>query len=65
MAAVTIPARVDERPGAVRVLHPAWVAFIRYCTDLKHCEIGRLSIQDGLPVLAEVTKEKVKFLRQP
>ncbi len=65
MIAVTIPARVEERPGSVRVLHPAWVAFIRYCTELKHGEIGRLSIQDGLPVLAEVTKEKVKFLRQP
>ena len=65
MTAVVTPAKADERPGTVRVLHPAWVAFIRYCTELKHGEIGRLSIQDGLPVLAEVTKEKVKFLKQP
>ncbi len=42
-------------------LHPAWRAFIRYCHDLSHGEIERLSIQDGLPVLAETTKKKVKF----
>ena len=42
-------------------LPPAWRLFIRFCTDLKHGEIERLSIQDGLPVLAEVTKKKVKF----
>jgi hypothetical protein len=42
-------------------LAPAWYEFIRFCTDLKHGEIERLSIQDGLPVLAEVTKKKVKF----
>jgi len=28
---------------------------------LQHGEIERLKIQDGLPVLAEVTKKKVKF----
>ena len=66
MITVAMDARTDgERPASARALHPAWVAFIRYCTELKHGEIGRLSIQDGLPVLAEVTKEKVKFLRQP
>lgn len=42
-------------------LSPAWRAFIRYCRDLRHGEIERLSIQDGVPVLAEVTKRKVKF----
>jgi hypothetical protein len=42
-------------------LPPAWLEFIRYCRDLRHGEIERLSIQDGLPVLAEVTKKKVKF----
>jgi hypothetical protein len=43
------------------VLHPAWRAFVRYCGELQHGEIERLKIQDGLPVLAEVTKKKVKF----
>jgi len=42
-------------------LHPLWRAFVRYCGELQHGEIERLKIQDGLPVLAEVTKKKVKF----
>jgi hypothetical protein len=42
-------------------LHPAWLAFLKYCGELQHGEIERLKIQDGLPVLAEVTKKKVKF----
>ena len=42
-------------------LHPAWRAFIRYCAELKHGEIELLKIQEGLPVLAEVTRQKVKF----
>lgn len=42
-------------------LHPAWQAFIRHCAELEHGEIERLKIQDGLPVLAEVTRKKVKF----
>lgn len=41
----------------------AWRIFIDFCRDLQHGEIERLSIQDGLPVLAEVTKKKVKFTR--
>ena len=43
------------------LLPPAWREFIRYCRELRHGEIERLSIQDGLPVLAEITKKKVKF----
>ena len=46
-----------------RLLHPAWREFIRFCRDLKHGEVERLSIQDGLPVLAETTRKKVKFMR--
>jgi hypothetical protein len=42
-------------------LPPAWREFIRFCRELKHGEIERLSIQDGVPVLAEVTRRKVKF----
>lgn len=42
-------------------LHPAWRAFVRYCAELQHGEIELLKIQDGLPVLAEVVKKKVKF----
>jgi hypothetical protein len=42
-------------------LPPAWREFIRYCRELRHGEIERLSIQDGLPVLAEMTRKKIKF----
>jgi hypothetical protein len=42
-------------------VHPAWLAFIRFCRELRHGEIDQLKIQDGLPLLAEVTKKKVKF----
>ena len=38
-----------------------WREFIRFCRELKHGEIERLSIQDGMPVLAEVIKKKIKF----
>ena len=44
-------------------LHPAWQAFIRFCEELGHGELDRLLIEDGLPVLAEVTKQKVKFIK--
>jgi hypothetical protein len=50
--------------AAERDLHPAWREFIRYCTELRHGEVEKLSIQDGLPVLAETTRKKVKFTRE-
>jgi hypothetical protein len=51
----------DDNGSTQQFLHPAWTAFVRYCQDLRHGEIECLKIQDGLPVLAEVTKKKVKF----
>jgi hypothetical protein len=54
------PAGDLSRGGDVR-LSPAWREFIRFCKDLRHGEIERLSIQDGIPVLAEITKRKIKF----
>ena len=51
--------RLTDRP----MLHPAWRTFLSFCQELQHGEIERLKIQDGLPVLAEVTKKKVKFAR--
>ena len=44
--------------GAV---HPAWSRLMRYCAELRHGEIEKLKIQDGLPVIAEVTIRKSKF----
>ena len=58
-----IPLPLNSAEGE-HPLPPAWCEFIRYCRDLGHGEIERLSIQDGLPVLAEVTKKKVKFRRE-
>ena len=49
--------------GRDKGLHPAWQEFIRYCRELRHGEIERLSIQDGVPVLAEQVKKKVRFTR--
>jgi hypothetical protein len=49
----------DER--GQHSLHPAWRAFMRYCAQLQHGDIERLSIQDGVPVFAELTTKKVKF----
>jgi hypothetical protein len=46
---------------ADKPLHPAWRAFVLYCAELQHGEIELLKIQDGLPVLAEITRKKVKF----
>jgi len=53
-----------EGVGAVRSgasIHPAWLEFVRFCEKLRHGDIERLKIQDGLPVLAELTTKKVKF----
>ena len=44
-----------------QLVHPAWLSFVRFCEEMGHGEIERLKIQDGLPVLAEVTSKKVKF----
>ena len=42
-------------------LHPAWQAFVRYCQQMGHGEIEKLKIQDGIPVLVEVSRHKIKF----
>ena len=54
------PAVINVEEPAVPI-HPSWRAFITFCRELGHGEIERLSIQDGIPVLAETTKKKVKF----
>ena len=46
---------------ALDPLHPAWLGFIRYCQQVGHGELERVKIQDGLPVVAEVTTRKVRF----
>ena len=53
--------RDAPRHANERVVHPAWLRLIRFCSELGHGEIARLKIQDGLPVIADVTTRKVKF----
>jgi hypothetical protein len=56
--------RMDQRQTTpvMGALHPAWIAFIRHCRDLGFGEISQLKIQDGVPVMAEETTRKVKFV---
>jgi hypothetical protein len=55
--------RIGQKGQAAEFrLHPAWLAFIRHCRELGFGEISQLKIQDGLPVMAEETKKKVKFI---
>jgi hypothetical protein len=42
-------------------VHPAWERLMRYCAELRHGEIEKLKIQDGLPMTAEVITRKIKF----
>lgn len=50
---------VEARTNAP--VHPAWQRLMRYCAELGHGEIEKLKIQDGLPMVAEVTTRRVKF----
>jgi hypothetical protein len=52
---------IGSRGSSREPIHPAWRSFIRYCAELQNGEIELLKIQDGLPVLAEVVKKKIKF----
>ncbi len=54
----------DPRTSGLRVrgeLHPAWARLMQFCAELGHGEIEKLKIQDGVPVIADVVREKVKF----
>lgn len=55
--------KIVEGQGAKSIasLHPAWMQLIRYCANLGHGEIEKLKIQDGVPIIADVVREKVKF----
>ncbi len=54
--------QVTQAPCAAKEeLNGAWLVFIHYCRQLGYGEIERLRIQDGVPVMAEVTTKKVKF----
>jgi hypothetical protein len=42
-------------------LHPAWVTLIRHCQQMGYGEIERLKIQDGIPVMAEKSIQRLKL----
>jgi hypothetical protein len=54
---------LENRMSGARVgsVHPAWQRLMQYCEELGHGEIEKLKIQDGVPVIADVVREKVKF----
>ena len=56
--------RLDEplRESRLIRIHPVWYSFIKYCETMKYGEIDKLKIQDGLPMLAEEVKKKIKFV---
>jgi len=51
----------DSSQGKLIHVHPIWYLFMKYCETIKNGEIERLKIQDGLPMLAEEVKKKIKF----
>jgi len=50
---------VNGKP--VQLISEEWVRLIRFCQQLGHGEIEKLKIQDGVPVIADIVHEKVKF----
>jgi hypothetical protein len=59
---VVIYERKNEHNGkVVQLISEEWARLIRFCQELGHGEIEKLKIQDGVPVIADVVREKVKF----
>ncbi|MEK7449472.1 MAG: hypothetical protein AAB019_08310 [Planctomycetota bacterium] len=44
-----------------REISSSWLKFIRYCEKIRFGELQKIQIQDGLPVSAEKSTEKIKF----
>lgn len=54
--------RKNEASGkAVPLISEEWARLIRFCQQLGYGEIEKLKIQDGVPVIADIVREKVKF----
>ena len=57
----------NAKPGPVVVLpaggiHPAWFRLIELCREMGHGELEKIKIQDGVPTVAEIVKERVKLI---
>jgi hypothetical protein len=53
--------KTDSNGKPVQQISEPWARLIRFCQQLGHGEIEKLKIQDGVPVIADVVREKVKF----
>ena len=54
--------RKSEPSGkVVQRISEEWLRLIQFCQQLGHGEIEKLKIQDGVPVIADVVHEKIKF----
>jgi ribosomal protein S12 methylthiotransferase accessory factor YcaO len=54
--------RNDEHNGkVVQLISEEWARLIQFCQKLGYGEIEKLKIHDGVPVIADVVREKVKF----
>lgn len=51
----------EHREREVQGIPEPWARLIRFCKELGHGEIEKLKIQDGMPVIADLVREKVKF----
>jgi len=51
----------EDSKKVVQLISEEWARLIRFCQQLGHGEIEKLKIQDGVPVMADVVREKVKF----
>ena len=50
-----------QEPTLLDTLHPAWAELITYCRELQFGELEKLKIQNGVPMMAELTTRKVRF----
>lgn len=58
---VVIECKNEHNGKVMQMISQEWSRLIRFCQELGHGEIEKLKIQDGVPVIADVVREKVKF----
>ncbi len=57
-------ANAEVLAGKLIRVHPVWYSFIKYCEAIQNGEIEKLKVQNGLPMLAEEVKKKIKFVKK-
>lgn len=62
MGEADIKKKNEDFPSSKLIrVHPRWYSFIKYCEGIQNGEIERLKVQNGLPIIAEEVKRKIKF----